>query len=130
MLLSHVIGGEVSACDRVVARVGRERARMASEYIRCEAISDPRRRLLVVAACSLMAVPYVQQYDYVMLWVLAADGVGLVSYLHGPLFSAFGWDAARGFQTFMPLAVYAMLVAEPLHALVRDRRGRRVRQAA
>ena len=62
--------------------------------------------------------------------LLAADGVGLLSYLHGPLFSAFGWDAARGFQTFMPLAVYAMLVAEPLQALVRDRRRRRARQPA
>ena len=91
---------------------------------------DARRRLLVVAACSLMAVPYVQQYDYVMLWVLTADGIGLLSYLHGPLFSAFGWDAARGFQTFMPLAVYATLVAEPLQAFVRDRGRHGLRQPA
>jgi len=74
---------------------------------------DQQRRLLLVTTLSLCAVPYVQQYDYVMLWVLTADGVGLISYLHGPLFSLFGWDAARGFQTFMPLAVYAWLVVPP-----------------
>ena len=89
-----------------------------------------RRRLALVATTAMLAAPYVQQYDYVMLWVLTADGIGLLSYLHGPLFSAFGWDAARGFQTFMPLAVYAMLVAEPLQAFVRARGRYGLRQPA
>jgi hypothetical protein len=87
---------------------------------------EQRRRLLLVTTLALTAVPYVQQYDYVMLWVLTADGVGLISYLHGPLFTLFGWDAARGFQTFMPLAVYAWLVVPAAQAWLGQRTKRRL----
>lgn len=80
------------------------------------------RRLALVAATSLMAVPYVQQYDYAVVWVMAGDGLGLVSHLHGLLFSAVGWEAARAFQTVMPMAVYAALVTEPLAQWLARRR--------
>lgn len=83
---------------------------------------DNHRRLALVAATSLMAVPYVQQYDYAVVWVLAGDGLGLVSYLHGILYSAVGWEAARAFQTVMPMAVYAALVIDPVQRFVARRR--------
>jgi hypothetical protein len=77
------------------------------------------RRLALVAATALMAVPYVQQYDYVVLWVLATDGIGLLAYLHGPLDSVVGQEKARALQTLMPLAAYVLLVVDPLRTSVR-----------
>jgi hypothetical protein len=82
----------------------------------------PQRRMALVAATALMAVPYVQQYDYVVLWVLAGDGLGLVSHVHGLLYSAVGWEAARAFQTVMPMAAYAALVIDPVRGWVARRR--------
>lgn len=79
---------------------------------------ESHRRLALVAATALMAVPYVQQYDYAVVWVMAGDGLGLISHLHGLLYSAVGWEAARAFQTVMPLAVYAALVADPAQRFV------------
>lgn len=84
---------------------------------------DPRRRLAVAAACALMAVPYVQQYDYLLLWVLVADGVGLFSHSFGMLSTAFGEEGARGFQTLMPLVTYAYLVVPPVREWFARRDG-------
>lgn len=71
------------------------------------------RRLALVAATALMAVPYVQQYDYAVVWVMAGDGLGLISHVHGLLSSTVGREAARAFQTLMPMAAYAALVTDP-----------------
>ncbi len=81
-----------------------------------------QRRLALVAATSLMAVPYVQQYDYVVLWVMAGDGLGLASHAHGLLSSFVDRNAARAFQTFMPMAAYAALVIDPARDLLARRR--------
>lgn len=83
---------------------------------------ESRRRLALVAAASLLAMPYAQQYDYAVLWVLTGDGIGLLSHLHGLLSSTVGREGARGFQTFMPLAAYSMLVLPPLQAFFRQRK--------
>lgn len=84
-----------------------------------------RRRMALVGAVSVMAVPYVQQYDFVVLWVLATDGLGLISHLDGLLIGLVGSEGARGFQVLMPLASYILLVAAPVQA-----RFRRFRPAA
>ncbi len=81
------------------------------------------RRVGLVAATSMMAVPYVQQYDYVVLWVLATDGIGLLGYLHGPLDTLVGPEKARGFQTIMPLAAYTLLVIEPVRGWLQKSRA-------
>jgi hypothetical protein len=83
---------------------------------------EARRRLALVAATTLVAVPYVQQYDYVVLWVLAGDGLGLISHLDGLLISAVGREGARAFQTVMPMAAYAVLVIQPVRAAWARRR--------
>jgi hypothetical protein len=75
------------------------------------------RRLSVAAAASMLAVPYVQQYDQMVLWVMAADGVGLLSYLLVPLESLVGDERARAVGTLLPLGVYVGLVAEPVRNL-------------
>ena len=95
---------------------------------------DARRRLALVAATSLMALPYAQQYDYVVLWVLAGDGIGLLSHFHGLLSTTFGREGARGFQTVMPLAMYAILAASPIQTFLKARKpfgsGGRLEQPA
>ena len=77
---------------------------------------------LRTAPTSLMTLPYAQQYDYVVLWMLAGDGIGLLSHFHGLLSSAFGREGARDFQIVTPLATYAILVAGPIQSFLKARR--------
>lgn len=86
---------------------------------------DARRRMAVVAAASVTAVPYVQQYDYVVLWVLAGDGIGLLSYLGGPIEMVVGERAAIAVQVLLPLGVYAHLVHGPARQALAGIRTRR-----
>ncbi len=83
---------------------------------------EPTRRLALVAAASMMGVPYVQQYDFAVLWIMATDGLGLLSYLHGPVFHFFGERVVRGVLLGPTLWAYALLVRQPLESWRRQRR--------
>ncbi len=86
---------------------------------------DDRRRLSVIAALSVMAVPYVQQYDYVVLWLLAGDGLGLLSYAGGPIEMLLGERVSIVAQMLLPVGAYAWLVGEPLRRAIAGRREHR-----
>ena len=73
-----------------------------------------QRRTALVAATSLLAVPYVQQYDYTVAFVLFGDGLGLLQYAYGLLYDPLGWTATRGVLTALPLTAWVMLVREPI----------------
>lgn len=77
-----------------------------------------RTRLAAVAAASMLAVPYVQQYDHLVVWVLVAEGLGLLAYLAVPLDSLFGEEGARAAMVCLPLAAYLGVVAAPVRAAV------------
>ncbi len=83
---------------------------------------EPTRRLALVAAASMMGVPYVQQYDFAVLWVMATDGLGLLSYLHGPVFHLFGERVVRAVLIAPTLAAYWLLARPPVEAWWRQRR--------
>ncbi len=73
---------------------------------------DPQRRLLLTAATSMMAVPYVQQYDHSVLWVMGGDGFALVSHL-----SALAPENSRVMQAILivpVLVTYAWVAREPV----------------
>ena len=73
---------------------------------------DAQRRLALTAATAMMAVPYVQQYDFSVLWVMRADGFALVSHL-----SALAPENSRVMQAILIVpvfAVYALMVREPV----------------
>lgn len=87
-----------------------------------------RSRLVVVASLSLLAVPYVQQYDHMVLWVLAADGLGLLSFAAPAVQAAAGDEVARATQTLLPLAVYMRIVAPALVTVTAPLRARAARR--
>jgi len=83
------------------------------------------RRLALVAVTAMLAAPYIQHYDYVVLWVIATDGIGLLSYSHGPLERLLGPDGARTAQLVMPITAYGVLVTGPVKEAWRQLRLRR-----
>lgn len=83
-----------------------------------------RDRLAAVAAASMLAMPYVQQYDQMVLWVFAGDGLGLISHLTAPLDTLFGEDGARAVLTIPPLIAYGWVLREPVGSALARARGR------
>lgn len=84
---------------------------------------EARRRLALVAATAMLAVPYVQQYDFTVLWVMTGDGLALLSHLDGPLISLLGEDTTRAVQTIWPLTAWVVLVREPARGAWQRRTG-------
>ncbi|MEM7285900.1 MAG: hypothetical protein AAF480_06075 [Actinomycetota bacterium] len=75
---------------------------------------DKQRRVALAAATAMMAVPYVQHYDYMVVWVMTADGLGLVSHLYGLFFTFVGERATKGILIIPMLGAWALLAREPV----------------
>lgn len=80
---------------------------------------DGRRRITAVTATAMIATPYVQQYDFTVLYTLGHAWIGLASWARPLLTSVGDEDLARAVLTVIPAAYYLWAVVPPL------RRGRR-----
>lgn len=79
---------------------------------------DGRRRITAVAATAMLATPYVQQYDFAVLFTLGHSWIGLVGWTRPLLTSVGDVDLARAVLTVIPATYYLWAVVPPL------RRGR------
>lgn len=75
---------------------------------------EKQRRVALAAATAMMAVPYVQHYDYMVVWVMTADGLGLVSHLYGLFFTLVGERATKGVLIIPMLGAWFLLAREPM----------------
>ena len=75
---------------------------------------DKQRRVALAATTAMMAVPYVQHYDYMVVWVMTADGLGLVSHLYGLFFTFVGERATKGILIIPMLGAWFLLAREPM----------------
>lgn len=67
---------------------------------------DHRTRLTAVAATAMLAAPYLQQYDFTVLFTLAHPWIGLTTWLRPVLVDAGGTEFARAALTAVPGAYY------------------------
>jgi hypothetical protein len=72
---------------------------------------DPRTRITAAMATAVLATPYVQQYDFALLFTMGHSWIGLVSWARPLLVNVGGTEVARAVLTVIPATYYCLTLA-------------------